>query len=82
MKLTLREYQDFTRELLNTTHQYEDENIWFEVSVWKDGTVQVETRPTRGYPIGMCLDLQSYSTEKIIKGVSAFAEYYQREAAK
>lgn len=82
MKLTLREYQDFTRELLNTVHQYEDENIWFEVSVWKDGTVQVETRPIRRYSIGMCLDLQSYSTEKIIKEVSAFAKYYQKEAAK
>ena len=59
-----------------------DENIWFEVSVGEDETIQVETRPTHGYPIGMCLDLQSYSTEKIIKEVSSFAEYYQKEAAK
>lgn len=82
MKLTLREYQDFTRKLLNEVHQYEDENIWFEVSVGEGGTVQVETRPTHGYPIGMCLDLQLYSTEKIIKEASSFAKYYQKEAAK
>lgn len=82
MELTKRQWQDFTRKLLNEVHEYEDENIWFEVSVWEDGTIQVETRPTRGYPIGMCLDLQSYSTEKIIKEVSSFAEYYQKEAAK
>lgn len=82
MKLTLREYQDFTRKLLNEVHKYEDENIWFEVSVWEGGTIQVETRPAHGYSVGMCLDLQSYSAEKIIKEVSAFAEYYQKEDAK
>lgn len=82
MKLTLREYQDFTRKLLNEVHKYEDENIWFEVSVFEDGTVQVETHPIHGYSIGMCLDLQSYSTEEIIKEASSFAGYYQKEAAK
>lgn len=30
MKLTLREYQDFTRKLLNEVHKYEDENIWLK----------------------------------------------------
>lgn len=82
MKLTLREYQDFTRKLLNEVHKYEDENIWFEVSVGEGGTIQVETHPTHGYPIGMCLDLQSYSTEEIIKEASSFAKYYQKEATK
>jgi hypothetical protein len=82
MGLTKRKWQDFTRDLLNEVHKYEDENIWFEVSVGEGGTIQVETRPTHGYPIGMCLDLQSYSTEKIIKEISSFAEYYQKEAAK
>ena len=82
MKLTLREYQDFTRKLLNEIHKYEDENIWFEVSVGEGGTIQVETRPTHGYPIGRCLNLQSYSTEEIIEEVAAFAKYYQKEAAK
>lgn len=82
MKLSSREYQDFTRDLLNTTHQYEDENIWFEVSVWRDGMVQVESRPARGMPMGMCFDLQLYSTEEIIKEISAFAKYYQKETAK
>ena len=82
MKLTKRQLQDFIRDLLNEVHKYEDENIWFEVSVGEGGTVQVETRPTHEYPIGMCLDLQSYSTEKIIKEASSFAKYYQKEAAK
>lgn len=82
MEPTKRQWQDFARKLLNEVHKYEDENIWFEVSVWEGGTVQVETRPTHGYPIGTCLDLQSYSTEEIIKEVSLFAEYYQKEAAK
>lgn len=44
--------------------------------------VQVESRPARGMPMGMCFDLQLYSTEEITKEISAFAKYYQKEAAK
>lgn len=83
MKLTLREYQDFTRELLNATHQYEDKNIWFEISVWENGTVKIETRPIHGYSTMMALDLQVYdTTEEIIKEISSFAKWYRKEASK
>lgn len=80
--LNKRQCQDVLRDLLNVVYKYEDENVWFEVSVWESGTI-VETHPTRGYSTMMALDLQIYdTTEEIIKEVSSFAKWYQQENSK
>ena len=78
-----RELQDLARNLLTETHKYEDENIWFEVSVWESGAIAVNTHPAYGHPVMINLDLQSYDVvEEIIKDISSFTKYYQQEVAK